>query len=299
MVGHRHWPACAPDLTDYTFASVIGGAEAAVRPRGYFLMSTSAPDPETFASLVSELAGSWHIEGIMVINPFADDRHLYLPTDIPTVLVGARPRAGIADSVALDDVEAGRMATQHLVRLGHRRIATITGPLVEDCAQDRLAGYEHLMKLESLDLDPVLVLEGDWSANSGYQALLQIVEDDVQPTAIFVQNDQMAVGVLHAARDVGFRVPEQLSVIGVDDIPLASHFEPPLTTVHQDFAEIGRQAARLLIRAMDDLQAVPEHVRLMPRLVLRKSTAPCQKQVASHGPPASTFLNARLVHYEA
>ncbi|MBK8045769.1 MAG: LacI family DNA-binding transcriptional regulator [Anaerolineales bacterium] len=127
-LGRTQTLAClSPNLTDYTFASVIDGAEAAVRARGYFLMSSSAPDPDTFASLVGELAGSGYIDGILVINPFADNRHRYLPHAFPTVLIGARPRAGVVDSVALDDVEAGRMATRHLWVLGHRQIATVTG----------------------------------------------------------------------------------------------------------------------------------------------------------------------------
>ena len=152
--GHTQTLAClAPNLTDYTFASVIDGAEAAVRSSGYFLMSASAPDPATFASLVEELVGAGQAEGIMVINPFADERHRFLPQEFPTVLIGARPRQGIADSVALDDLEAGRLATQHLIDLGHRRIATVTGPLAEDCSQDRLAGYEETLARCGLEFD--------------------------------------------------------------------------------------------------------------------------------------------------
>jgi DNA-binding LacI/PurR family transcriptional regulator len=187
------------------------------------------------------------------------------------VLIGARPRERSADSVGLDDLEAGRLATQHLIELGHRGIATVTGPMAEDCAQDRLAGYEQILCQHEITPEQELVLEGDWTANSGYQALVKLVQDETLPTAIFAQNDQMAVGVLHAARDLGIAVPTRLSVIGVDDIPLAAHFEPPLTTVRQDFAGIGREAARLLIRAVTQPAAAPEHVRMMPDLVVRKS----------------------------
>ena len=250
--GHTQTLAClAPNLIDYTFASVIDGAEAAVRSSGYFLMSASAPDPATFASLVEELAGAGQAEGIMVINPFADERHRFLPQEFPTVLIGARPRQGIADSVALDDLEAGRLATQHLIDLGHRRIATVTGPLAEDCSQDRLAGYEETLARHGLEFDRELVIEGDWSANAGYQALVHVMRSGRQPTAFFAQNDLMAAGALRAARDLYIPVPAQLSVIGVDDIPLATHLEPPLTTVRQDFAHIGREAARLLLRSVE------------------------------------------------
>jgi LacI family repressor for deo operon, udp, cdd, tsx, nupC, and nupG len=265
--------ACiSPNLTDHTFASVINGAEAAVRAHGFFLMSSSAPDAETFTSLVDELIGSGHTEGLLVVNPFADERHEHLPPDFPTVLVGARPRAGQTNSVALDDVAAGAMATEHLLALGHRRIATVTGPLAEDCSQDRLAGYERALAHHSLAVDPGLVLEGDWSARAGYQALLQLAEYDELPTALFAQNDQMAVGALRAARDLGLAVPDGLSIVGVDDIPLAAHLDPPLTTVWQDFTLIGREAARLLIRAMEQPTHTPEHVLLAPQLLVRRST---------------------------
>jgi DNA-binding LacI/PurR family transcriptional regulator len=272
--GRTHTIAClSPNLTDYTFASVIEGAEAAVRGEGYFLMSSSAPTPDAFRELLNVLVSSARTEGLMVFNPFADERHRFMPPDVPTVLVGARPRMGIASSVAQDDVEAGRIATAHLLALGHRHVATVTGPLAEDCTQDRLAGYYQMLLQSRIAYDPDMVVQGDWSAKSGYEALLKLRTSPVMPTAIFAQNDQMAVGILRAARDSGLEVPVQLSVMGVDDIPLAAHFEPPLTTVRQDFAAMGREAARLMIRCMEDPAAEPEHVRL------RRSTYPAPAAV--------------------
>lgn len=271
--GRTQTLACiSPNLTDYTFASVIEGAEAAVRREGYFLMSTSAPDIDTFVSLVDELVGAGHIEGLLVANPFADGRYEHLPEDFPTVLVGARPRDNDLDSVALDDVEAGRIATRHLLELGHTAIATITGPLAEDCSQDRLAGFHATLAAAGLAAEASPMAVGDWSARSGYECLRQLVESGQRFSAIFAQNDQMAIGVLRAAHDLGIAVPETLSVVGVDDIPVAPHVEPPLTTVRQDFGAIGREAARLLIRAMEDDTAAAEHVRLQPHLVVRRST---------------------------
>jgi DNA-binding LacI/PurR family transcriptional regulator len=263
----------APNLADYTFASVIDGAEAAVRRCGYYLMSSSAPDSDTFASLIVELIGGGHAEGLLVINPFVDDRYVHLPADVPVVLIGVYAAGHATSSVSLDDPAAGRLAMEHLLALGHRRIATITGPLAEDCARERLAAYEQMMAAAGAQVAAGWVAEGNWSAAAGFTALNQIMGSAERPTAIFAQNDQMAVGVLRAARDRGIDVPQMLSVIGIDDIPLATHFEPPLTTVHQDFAEIGRIAARLLNQALADPLAPPEHVRLASRLVVRNSTA--------------------------
>lgn len=209
----------------------------------------------------------------MVINPYADGRHELLPADFPVVLAGARPRENATNSVALDDVAVGRQATQHLLDLGHRRIGMITGPMAEDCSQDRAQGFEMTLRSVGLEPDPALIIEGNWLAPSGYDALMQLAAAGDLPAAIFAQNDQMALGLLRAAREHGLNLPHDLSVIGVDDIPLVSYFDPPLTTIRQDFEQIGREATRLLIRTIEQPTA-PRQQRLLPaQLVRRRSTA--------------------------
>ncbi|UCG23819.1 MAG: LacI family DNA-binding transcriptional regulator [Chloroflexota bacterium] len=267
--------ACiAPNLTDYTFASIIDGAETEARQHGYFLLSASAHDEETFLCLIDDLVNSRRVEGVMVINPYADRRHMHLPPDFPTVFAGARPREEAADSVALDDVGAARDATKHLIEFSHRRIAMITGPMAEDCSQDRFLGFELALQEAGLDPSPELIVEGDWLAPSGYEAYEGLARLDSVPTAVFAQNDQMAVGVLRAARDRGLTIPDQLSVIGVDDIPLAAYFAPPLTTLRQDFAIIGQEATRSLILAIEQPDAPSRQLRLPAELIVRRSTGP-------------------------
>ncbi len=267
--------ACiAPNLTDYTFASIIDGAETEARQQGYFLLSASARDEDTFAYLMDDLVSSRRVEGIMVINPYADRRHLHLPPDFPTVFAGARPREEATDSVALDDVSAAYEATRHLIDIGHRRIAMVTGPMAEDCSQDRCLGYEQALLDVGLVLLPELIIEGSWLAPSGYEAYQKLAQLDPVPTAVFAQNDQMAVGVLRAARDKGLMIPDELSVIGVDDIPLAAYFAPPLTTLRQNFADIGREAARSLIQTIDQPGAPARQMRLPAELIIRRSTGP-------------------------
>lgn len=270
--------ACiAPNLTDYTFASMIDGAEREARQLGYFLLSASAPDEETFAALVDELVTSRRAEGMIIINPYQDGRFHHLPPNHPIVFAGARPRAEATNSVALDDENAGRLATQHLLDLGHRQIGCITGPMSEDCSQDRSDGYQLALAEAAINFDPAYVIEGDWSARSGYDALMQLAQKGLVPKAIFAQNDQMAVGALRAARDLGLQVPEQLSVIGIDDIPLAAYFEPPLTTFQQDFVTLGREAVRLLIDGIEKPDAPRRQLRLPAQLVLRQSTTPASQ----------------------
>jgi DNA-binding LacI/PurR family transcriptional regulator len=267
--------ACiAPNLTDYTFARIIQGAEQEARQHGFFLLSASAPDEAIFSALIEQLVPSRQTEGIMVINPYADGRFHHLPHQFPLVFAGARPREDAVNSVALDDVAAAITATNYLLQQGHRRIATITGPMAEDCSQDRLAGYQQALQAANVPLPPNYLVEGDWQAASGFTALHQLMQVETPPTAVFVQNDQMAAGVIRAASEMNLAVPEQLSLIGIDDIPMASYLSPPLTTLRQDFAEIGRLAAQLLIEAVNNPKTQKQHLTLPATLVSRHSTAP-------------------------
>ncbi len=270
--------AClAPNLTDYTFASIIEGATTESRQHGYFIISASAPDEAIFADLIDQLIATRRAEGLIVINPYIDQRYNHLPRDVATVFVGARQCLNSIHCVSIDNEAAGYLATEHLLKLGHQQIAQITGPLKEDCSQDRLSGYEQALMRFGLKLDPQLVVEGDWSASSGYKAVLQWLERATPFTAIMAQNDRMAVGAIRALREAGKRVPEEISVIGCDDMPLSSYFDPPLTTIRQDMLEIGQQAVRLLIRSIENPNSECQHLRLPVKLIVRHSTQKLSK----------------------
>ncbi len=271
--------AClAPNLIDYTFASIIEGAETEARQQGYFLLSSSVPDEAGVAALIEQLVPQRRVDGLLIINPYSDNRHRLLPEAFPMVYIGDRPRTENVASVGLDDLEAARQATQHLLALGHHQIATISGPLVEACSQDRCTGYAEALRAAGLAPDPALQMEGDWSATSGYQALLHWRQAGRQPTAVFAQNDRMALGVLRAARELNLEVPEQMAVIGIDDMPLASYFDPPLTTMRQDMFGIGLEAVRLLIETIEQPDLPRRHPRLPAELVVRQSTTTAARE---------------------
>lgn len=283
--GRTHTLVCiAPNLFDYTFASIIEGAGVAARHKGYVLFAVSAPNETVFASIIDDLVSSGRAEGLMVINPYADDRYTLIPNQTPTVFVGARPREHSASSVSLDDEGAARIATQHLLDLGRRRIAMITGPMAEDCSQDRLNGYQQALHNARLCLSPQWVIEGDWSATAGYVGFKQLMASDPPPDAVFAQNDRMAIGAIRAAHELGIAIPEQVSVIGVDDMPLAAHFDPPLTTMQQDTIAIGQQAVDLLVLALEHPESPHRHLQLSAVLIIRKSTATIEqsKEVQKH-----------------
>lgn len=276
--GRTHTLAClSPNLTDYTLASLIEGAESEARRQGYFVISASAPDAQTFAQLVQQLVDSQRTEGLLAINPYIDNRFNALPADVPTMLIGAVARDQKYGSVALDEELAGRQATQYLLGLGHQHIAHITGPLVEDCSKERCLGYLSALRAAGIFPEPSLVLEGDWSATSGDAAVRRWLAAGISFTALFAQNDRMAVGAIRALRDAGLRVPEDISVMGFDDMPLASYFDPPLTTVRQDIFNIGCEAARQLIWSIENPAAPPRNLRIQAELVIRNSTTPCEE----------------------
>lgn len=272
--GQTHTLACiSPNLTDYTFASVIEGAQTEARQHKYFILSSSASDPQSFHELIDELVGHRRVDGLIVINPYSDERFKYIPRDFPVVFVGARSHDETICSISLDDEKLAYEATHHLLSLGHTRIALITGPMEEDCSQDRTEGYQRALREAGIPIDETMIVEGDWSATSGQSALLSFVEQGRTPTAVFAQNDRMAMGVLHAARDVNLKVPTQLAVIGVDDMPLASYFDPPLTTMRQDMPLIGQKATRMLLDIIENKHTPARHLKLPAQLVVRHSTS--------------------------
>ena len=271
--GETHTLACiSPNLTDFTFASIIEGAEQEARSQGYFLLSSSAADVKNFKALIDEMVSHRRVDGLLIINPYADERYQHLPENFPLVYVGAHARGEAISSVSPNDEALAHIATRHLLAGGPRRIALITGPLAEDGAVDRRAGFIAALAAAGIPFDASLEYEGDWSATSGHNALLKFSAQGSLPEAVFAQNDRMALGVLRAARDLGLRVPEQLAVIGVDDMPLSAHFDPPLTTMHQDMPRIGREAARMLLVKIKHPQSAPEHLKIPAELVVRKST---------------------------
>jgi LacI family transcriptional regulator len=266
--------ACiAPNLTDYTFANIIEGAEIEARSQGFFVLIASAPNEKNFNVLYEQLLGSRRAEGLLVITPYIDRQHTGLHLNVPTVYVGADPRQDHISLVTLNDTAAGLLATQHLIELGHQRIAHIIGPLIEDSAQNRLEGYHSALSTAGVHPDPRLIVEGDWSATSGYEAVHQLFDQKVSFSAIFAQNDRMAIGAIRALRETGIKVPEDVSVVGFDDMPLASYFDPPLTTIKQDTFRMGSEAARLLIRLIEHPEEEKTLIYLPGELVIRQSTA--------------------------
>lgn len=265
------------NLVDYTFACMIENAQAEARRLGYFVLTGSAPALDDVEPLLEEMLNR-HVDGLIVINPHADDRYrLFLPLlkrGLPIAYLNDRPREEVVSCVRCDDLDGGYRATRYLIGLGHRAIATILGPTREVCTIDRLAGYRQALAEAGLGIDPALIVDGDWSPESGYHAVQHLLNSRRTFTAIFAQNDRMAIGAIRALQEAGLEVPGDVSVIGFDDIPLAAYCHPPLTTLYQPMEECGRRAVRLLVETIQNPNRPPEQVLLRARLVERASCAP-------------------------
>lgn len=250
---------------EYGPASSIAAVEAAARARGYSVSIATADgfDQSSIDEAVDHLL-ALSVEGLVIVAP--QPQVLQTLTDhsfsVPFATLQTLGTVGADTAVALDQHLGGRIATAHLAELGHTRIAHLAGPGDWIDATSRLAGFT--AELASRALEPAAVVHGDWSADSGYAAGPLLLSGGA--TAVFSANDQMALGLLHAAHEAGLRVPEDLSIIGFDDTPEARHFRPALTTVRQNFGEAGRRALAVLL---DGAEAQPS---VEPALVVRGST---------------------------
>jgi DNA-binding LacI/PurR family transcriptional regulator len=206
-----------------------------------------------------------------VIAPVAttDSALEVLSAEIPIVVVEAAPQ-GEVSAVIVDQQKGAYIATKHLLDLGHRTVAHISGPSDWIEARERVVGWRRA--LEEAGVEPPAVIMGDWSAQSGYDAG-RLIADASEITAVFAANDNMALGLLRALNERGRLIPRDLSVVGFDDVAEAAFFSPPLTTIRQDFAAMGSRAVELLLRQLAAPGRKVERIELTPELVLRESTA--------------------------
>ena len=261
------------DTTLYGPAATLYGVERAAHEAGYFIIAASlkAMDRSSVPEAIERLRRHG-VDGILVITPQEQSAEALLHApfgDTPLVAVEAGPAQAVP-VVAIDQVAGAAAATRHLLDLGHETVWHITGPPDFLESQQRLQGWRTTLGHAGAQVPSPLI--GDWSPRAGYDLGRQLTGDR-SITAIFVANDQMALGVLRAMQEAGREVPAQLSVVGFDDIPEAPYFSPPLTTVRQDFDEMGSRSVRLLLRMLETGQAQAVGADVQPRLIVRASTA--------------------------
>jgi LacI family transcriptional regulator len=259
--------------THYGPSQMVAHIEATLKTKGYGLVYAAVADlsvdvlREQVATLRNQL-----VDGLVLITP-AGGGHLEEMSDfigVPYVMIDAMLGEHVP-SVVIHQHYGARLATRHLIDSGHRAIAEISGPIEWSGAKQRHDGW--LATLSEAGLEPGASVEGNWTAESGHEAARRLLERGAQFTALFAGNDQMALGAMRALREAGRRVPRDVSVVGFDDVPEAAYYEPPLTTVRQDFLALGQQTVELLLARMD-APGVPAHQRVLyPTLIERASVA--------------------------
>jgi LacI family transcriptional regulator len=263
-----------PDITNPFFPPIIRGAEEAARERGYELVLCNTDDLPEREKASLRLMRERQADGLLIATSRMADATLasVRRERFPFVLVNRGSRAAEDLAVEVNNTRASADIVAHLVSLGHTRIAHIAGPLSTTTGAERAAGYRDALRAHGLRFHGVLVAEAAaYSEAAGYAAAKRLLR--VSPTAIFAANDLLALGALRAARETGVRVPVDLSLVGVNDIPLVGLIEPPLTTVRVPQREMGEIAVRMLIAALENEPIARHRVLLEPTLVVRRSTA--------------------------
>ncbi|WP_157521579.1 LacI family DNA-binding transcriptional regulator [Mycobacterium sp. ACS4331] len=253
----------------YGPSSIQRSVEEAARAAGYFssMVPLAEVTREALRDALDHLARQ-SVEAIVMIAAQEDALAVARSAEagMPMIVVEG-DLSGSGLSVGVDQTAGARQATEHLIELGHRDIVHIAGPPTWTEAKGRRIGYEEAMR--AAGLTPRVLAEGDWTPACGYDIGRALVRDG-DATAAFVANDQMAIGVLHALVEAGLSVPDDVSVVGFDDIPEAAYLNPALTTVRQDFKAVGQRALELVIATLEGATAsVP---LLSPELIVRDST---------------------------
>jgi LacI family transcriptional regulator len=264
----------ASDLSDTVLAQFLVGAEREARRQAHsVVIATVAPDGADGEHALQALLER-RVDGILLAAPQLEhDERLgqLLRRRVHAVSVH-HVLGGDISTVGSDQVLVGRLATDHLVQLGCRRIGTIGGAVERRVTRSRLYGYHAGLHAAGLPFRSDLVEHGSWEVEGGYQATLRLLAREPGIDGLVVQNDSMALGALSALHDLGKRVPDDCAVVGCDDLPLAARTIPPLTTIHIPFYETGKTAMRLLLQEIEHPEAAPQQLLLPIQLICRAST---------------------------
>ncbi len=263
-----------PNLTNPVYAEIARNMEDVCTEAGYLvLLCDSARDPAQEKRFIFMLRAK-QVDGLVMI-PSQDPLELIEPLQaafIPTVVL--EHDLPQAHCIAIDDLRGGRMGTQHLLSLGHRRIGLIRRYPSSALSCDRFTGYRQTLEAAGITYDPSLAVECEAGQAAGYQAMQQLLALPEPLTAVFTHNDVLALGAMHAIWEAGLSIPDDISIVGYDDTASSAYLTPPLTTVRFPKAEMGRQAAHRILQLVRDNRDIPACTAVLPvELVVRASTA--------------------------
>ena len=269
-----------PNNSNPYFAEIIRGIEDTCYEAGFSVILCNSDDDPLKQSTYVRLLSEKQVDGLIVLSSGADVELLdtLRAATMPQVVVDREIDDLAADLVEVNHEAGGFLAAQHLLRLGHRRIACIAGPLALSSARQRVQGYRRALHEADLAVDDRLLRYGDFTGAGGHAAmssLLDVTTPEHRPSAVFASNDLMAIGAICAAAAKGLRIPHDLSVVGFDDIALAAYSNPPLSSIVQPKHQTGELAAQLLLERIAQPDRQLQRAILQPSLVIRLSTGPC------------------------
>ena len=262
-------------IADPFVGEVVCGVEEVAKQHGFtVILACSQADPDREIAVVRSFQER-RVDGILVAASRVGS--LYLPMmsamNVPIVLVNHFHTGEFTHSVMINNVEAACDATKHLINLGHRRIGYLGDRFGLQSDTDRLAGYCQALEEHNLPFNPELIARGDGKPSGGTHAMQELLSLAEKPTAVFCYNDMSALGALQVAMDRRMQVPRDISLVGFDDLFIASYMQPPLTTIRQPMLEMGRQAMSVMLKLLRGEQA-DETIIVKGHLIVRSSTAP-------------------------
>ncbi|MGX9568187.1 LacI family DNA-binding transcriptional regulator [Pseudomonas sp. CFBP 5748] len=263
-----------PAIANTFFARVISGAQQAAQASGYRLLLCDTQGREAIEREFASLVYAHQADGVIQLR--ASDPFESLPQgaeSLPLVNACEVVKGAPYPTISLDNRAAAQAMTEHLLGLGHRRIGIIKGPRSSPLTLDRVAGYQDALRQAGIAADPSLICHGDFTLKAGYDGAGTMLELADRPSALFCENDEMAIGALTRIKQMGLRVPEDISLVGFDDIPFAAYCDPPLTTISQPAEIFGQKAVEMLIALIEKKPIAERHVLLPFELTVRGSTA--------------------------
>ncbi|EHZ7429405.1 substrate-binding domain-containing protein [Vibrio cholerae] len=260
--------------TNPFFGEVVKGVERSCYHQGYnLILCNTEGDNQRMKASINTLLQK-RVDGLLLMCSTLEGERLDVfdrYPDIPIVVMDWGPILFASDKIQDNSLQGGYMAAKHLIECGHKEIGCITGPLIRHQAQMRYEGYKRALAEAGIAINPDWIVESDFECEGGYQAFEKLYQRGKLPSALFVSNDMMAMGVIQAASQRGLRVPDDLSLIGYDDVHIAKFMTPALTTIHQPKYRLGKAAVDTLLYRLENPDATAQVVQLEPTLVVRNS----------------------------
>lgn len=261
-----------PNIVNTFFTSILKTIQATAIESGYQVLlgdTNRSPDlEESYIRLLKQRM----VDGVILLFPRMETAALEaIAEEYPVVIVGRKVSNPDIPFVTNDNAVSTRAATEHIIKLGHRRIGYLAGTLNLEISSERLKGFRQAMEQNGLETDEALIREGDFYLDAGYSLALEMLSSPNRPTAVIAASDEMAIGAMRAAKELGISVPSQLAVMGFDDIRMASICEPPLSTIAQPKEEFGKISTQLLIALLQGRLQSKSHIFISDELIIRQS----------------------------